>query len=701
MILLTGVSAAVLCGLGGMAFQARANDVIVIEPIAVTAPPLTYPATSILTPKTIQDGLTIPYSDSGDFLDKINGITASRFGGHGIEPVIRGQSQNQLNIQNGDSYTFGACPNRMDPPTSYLKLAPHKEIKVVRGYQSVLNGFGGHGGSIIIENKAPDFEGDTKMIGALSVFGNMSGGYDSNSNMRYGDLNVTAGTAQGYAAANGGYKKADNYEDGDGKDVRSSFDEKSSGFEIGLTPEGQHIYAAIDYVDIEDALFPGAGMDSPYSESTTYKAGWEKQYFNGGALERSKISGYASLVDHRMDNFSLRPQTAAMPLKVLSESNTYGAKWEADWFLSEQPLSTLIEWRRNNRNADRIVETTGALQSLLWPDITIDELAIAAEQTHDLNMQTRLILGGRYDYVHVNYGRADVAAPAIGGRSANNIYNQFYGYQASNEDEHNLGGLIRLEHDYSEELMVYSGLSRSVRTADATERGLANFMGGGGMMSWVGNPKIKPEKHHQFDTGFEWLRHDLSLGGSAYANIVKDYILRDSARAQDAVTVNFPNADIYRNIDALLAGIEMRANWQMTDDWKLGADATYIYGQDIDAGRALPQIPPLQGAVSLQYSGIKYVQFDTYMRWAMKQNRVDTDATVATGRDVAKTSGYAVFDIAATTTYLDPVSLSFGVSNVFDKKYARHLNRSNISDPTEIQVNEPGRSFYVQLNIPF
>lgn len=89
------------------------------------------------------------------------------------------------------------------------------------------------------------------------------------------------------------------------------------------------------------------------------------------------------------------------------------------------------------------------------------------------------------------------------------------------------------------------------------------------------------------------------------------------------------------------------------------------------------------------------------MRWAIKQTRVDTDPNTATGRDVDETNGYAVFDLQGRLTAFDPVSLNVGVTNILDKKYASHLNRSNISDPTEIQVNEPGRSFYIQLNVPF
>ncbi|MDI5890858.1 hypothetical protein QLQ83_07125 [Halomonas sp. LR5S20] len=43
-------------------------------------------------------------------------------GGHGLDPVIRGQQGNALNILVDGGYVFGGCPNRMDPPTAYVPL---------------------------------------------------------------------------------------------------------------------------------------------------------------------------------------------------------------------------------------------------------------------------------------------------------------------------------------------------------------------------------------------------------------------------------------------------------------------------------------------------------------------------------------------------------------------------------------------------
>ena len=292
------------------------------------------------------------------------------------------------------------------------------------------------------------------------------------------------------------------------------------------------------------------------------------------------------------------------------------------------------------------------LQAVMWPDITSNEIGLAGETTYDLSEKNRLTIGARYDYVNVDYARADQAA-SVTGLSANDVYNQFYGYGASEKTEHNFGGLLRYEYDLSDRLTLHSGVSRAVRTADATERGLANYMGAGGAMSWVGNPNIDPEKHHQFDIGFTKNDKSWDFGASAYVNHVSDFILRDSARGQAGIVANLPNADVYRNVDVMLSGFELQGGWNLSDTLRISGDATYTYGENLDDDIALAQVPPLQGRLGMSWQAHEYFELGSAMRWAMKQTRVDTDNTTGTGRDIGETNGYAIFDLNATVTKLD------------------------------------------------
>ncbi len=684
-----------LCASTILGGAVKANDIKTLDEVMVVAP-----ATSVFSTHLYQGddfSLSYPHGDGGSYLQSTPGLTASRFGGHGVEPFVRGQSQNQLNVIADDSFTFGGCPNRMDPPSAYLDLDTYDSIVVTKGYQSVLNGPGASGGAIILERNAPDFSSE------YTVSGDVNGGFDSNSQAWNSGANILGGNDDAYMRAHLSKKDADNYEDGNGREVRSSFEESTAGFTLGVTPDNYHAYISYDFHEIEDALFPGAGMDSPLSQGQTWRAGFETS-FDTGVVKALDISTYASLVDHEMDNYSLRT-AGAMLRRVDSESDTYGAKVKTDLEIADQLIKTTVEYRRNNRDADRlqgaVATNVNTLQSVMWPDITANEIGLAAQTSYDLSSDSRLVVGGRYDYVMVEYGRADQTAAATG-LSANDVYNQFYGYGADTKTEHNFGGLIRFEHDFEKDLSLYSGVSRSVRTADATERGLANYMVMmGNNLSWVGNPNIDPEKHHQLDFGLMKETQDWNVSAGLYVNHVNDFILRDSARGQDGILVTATDADVYRNVDALLSGFEIQGGWNISPTLRVMGDVTYTYGENLDEGMALAQIPPLQGNVSVSWLAHEYIDLGGSMHWATKQTRVDTDATTGTGRDVGKTGGYAVFDVSATLTKMEPLSLTAGVRNIFDKTYANHLNRSNVSDPTEVQVNEAGRSFYVQAHLPF
>ena len=57
--------------------------------------------------------------DGGDLLKNINGVNAIRRGGHGLEAVIRGQSDQRLNTFLDGAMVYGACSAKMDPASTF------------------------------------------------------------------------------------------------------------------------------------------------------------------------------------------------------------------------------------------------------------------------------------------------------------------------------------------------------------------------------------------------------------------------------------------------------------------------------------------------------------------------------------------------------------------------------------------------------
>ncbi|GHD63122.1 TonB-dependent receptor [Thalassobaculum fulvum] len=690
-ILLAGVAAAAASATPATAQTTATPTTGASMPaVVVEAPRLTIPATATTDPRAAD---VLPAADGGDYLRSVPGVSGTRMGGHGIDPVIRGLQGNQLNITSDGAYLFGGCPNRMDPPSSFAPVETFDRVTVSQGYQTVTRGPGGPGGHVAFERTAPVLA-DGKPYEA-----DVGGGWDANGNTREGYADVAAGSHGAYVRAVGAVKEAENYDDGSGNEIRSGFSQRSIDLTAGYKTAGGAAFSiGTGFARVDDALYEGAAMDAPLDESRTLRGRLAVPLQNGPVSE-VRADAYVTAVDHVMDNYSLRDWTAAMAMRVDSESDTYGGSLAADLPLGATLLTVGLDVQRNQREALRYRGMSDSnvtqLNSLMWPDTDIRQFGVFAEGTTELTGTTRLVLGARYDRVDAELGRAGEVVASTG-RSANDLYRLYYGTTGDDRAENNLGGLARLEYDLNPATTVHVGFSRSVRTADATERSMASDMMAS---SWVGNPDIEPEAHHQAEIGVQTGAKAWSVGAIAYVDRVGDFILRDTARGQDGIQLS-NGATVYRNVDALLSGFTVNGRYRFGGNWVVSGDATYTYGSNLDDRQPLAQIPPLEGKVGLAYEADGW-SIGTTLRGAMKQTRVDSDPATGSGRDAGETPGWLTQDIYASVDMVAPFKLRVGVTNLFDRTYAYHLNRSNSFDPTEVQVNEPGRSVYLRVSASF
>jgi len=629
-------------------------------------------------------------ADGGALLSSIPGISASRMGGHGSDPVIHGQQQTQLSVINDGAITHGGCPNRMDPPSSFVTPNSFDSLTIIKGYQSVQYGTGGTGGTVIFEKGPVPFLSNT-----MGTQGNADGKYESNGQLRSLSADMAAGNNQGQVRAAWSASTANNYEDGGDNTVRSAFSAESFSLMPIWTPDEDTILKmSAELNRTDDVLYAGAGMDSPEGSALTHRINFSK-ILHLDTLKKFAANIYSSRVDHVMDNYSLRTNTG-MKMKAPSESNTYGGTLSGDFKFSGIPFAVGTDMQYNNRNAWRysgpaIAAEATSPQSRLWPDAQIHQNGLFVEATPDISDELHLRAGTRYDYVTAE---AKAAGTVFGTASPNSLYLSHYGTTATTQREHNLGGLLRLEYDLSDQTLLFTGLSRSVRTADATERYIA-ANSGTASSRWIGNPNINPEKHNQFDVGISHASSNWGAALSAYYDRVNDFIMRDLARGQDGIIAT-SNETIYRNIDATLMGLETQASYKLTPFLNLSGNMAFTYGNNEEDNDALAQIPPLEGSVALEYAPDIYT-IGAKFNFATRQHRIDNQTS---HRDVSQTGGYGTFDIYGSTK-LGALDMRVGVTNLFDKQYAQHLNRSNAFDPTEIQVNEPGRSFGIQLHARF
>jgi len=674
-----------------LAQPALAQDATVLEGIVVEGRSL---------PTTINIELNrtdiAPSADVGEFLKSIPGVDAIRMSGHGLDPVIRGQQQEQLNIISDGAFMFGGCPSRMDPPASLSSIDSYDRVVVEKGFQSVRHGPGGTGGTVILEHNAPALD-DQKPYQVKFGVGGSSNDSAYNSN-----LEVAYKLGEGYARASGTKSHGANYSDGAGTKVRSAFNQWSSGLQMGWTPNDRtELSVGFERDKTTDVLFAGAMMDSPSATTDVMRLKFKKD-IEGPTLKAVRVNAYDSGVDHLMDSYSLR--TPSMYMKTPSTSDTRGFKVETDVRVGGQEALVGLDYKSLDRTAIRYRGTNATnvvtTQAYVWPGVSSREIGLFGETTYDLDTDKSVKFGLRYDNVKITADKANDVASVTGAisRSANQLYSMYYGYNFANVSENNLSGLARFEQKFDQDTTTYLTMSRSVRTANTTERNIAaDHMTAG--QRQIGNVRLNPEKHYQLDLGVNTKLGGYAVSASAFYDHVNDYIFRDVARGQAGILLN-DTAVVFRNIDANLMGFDVSANRTFDNKVSMVGSMSLTHGDNKDTKGALAQIPPLKMTMDVSYPTNGWL-FGVRANAAAKQTRVDSSTATGSGRDVGQTAGYVTADLYGANSLTDNLELGFGVTNVMDKTYANHLNKANSFDATETQVNEPGRAFYVRLTGAF
>jgi iron complex outermembrane receptor protein len=629
--------------------------------------------------------------DGGEFLNQINGVSTSRFGGRGLEPVIRGQAQTQINVLLDGAYLHGGCPNRMDPPSSWAAaLETYEEVKVLKGVQSVVYGGGGSGGTVL-------FERDSRRLAAEG--GNqgrvVAGGSDNG--IQHDVLaDGLLASEQGHWRVMGEKKKMENYQDGAGDEVRSAFDHQQGGMIVGWTPTASRLLElSFERNQFNDTLYAG-NMDSPEESGNIARIKFADK-LDGPWLTGLQFETYLSDIDHVMDNYRLRPPPRyatgeAMLREARTQSKTVGGRLQLQ---AEGELQWLygMDMQNNQRDAALTNNDTGTARaiSLVWPKAAVKQTGLFAQATQHENNQ-QITYGLRADYVQTDADKVQVK-PEAGMKTAAQMYQMYYGTTATSHDHWQWGGLLRYERQINDWTWA-TGLSRSVRTPDATELYI-NKWGMPANTRWIGNPALAAEKHHQWDVSFGQNRPAFNWQTVLFYDKVSDFILRDGARGQTGVLLS-DNADIYRNVSADLYGAEWQGQWQLHPRWQLGGSLAYVHGDNDSDDRPLAQMPPLNGQLQLDYQPSRW-GMGARLRFAQRQMRING----LSKQEVGTTAGYGVLDLYGHYPLNAWLNLRLGVDNVLNKTYAQHLNRANLMDNQSFKVNEAGRTAWLKLNAEF
>lgn len=648
------------------------HDAPELSPTVITAIAPSSPLTVVTNPKDPRQ--PVPASDGADYLKTIPGFSAIRSGGTNGDPVLRGMFGSRLNILTNGGVMLGACPNRMDAPTSYISPETYDRLTVIKGPQSVIWGPGGSAGTILFEREPEKFGTLGSRVNA-SLLAGSNGRFDK-------VLDAAAGNRQAYARFVGNQSRSDDYKDGNGDTVPSRWDKWNGDVTLGWTPDSDTLLELTAGKGDGEARYAGRGMDGSQFKRESLGLRFEKSNL-GEVLDKVEAQVYYNYADHVMDNYSLRTPSGSgmmgMPMVSNVDRRTLGARIKATWRWADVQLISGID-AQTNEHRKRGGMGVDAHKGKPWTkDADFHNYGVFSELTWYATGEDRLISGARLDRASARDFRQ--ASATHGDTRADTLPS----------------GFIRYEHDLAAiSATSYIGLGHAQRFPDYWElfsptngpRGSVNAF-----------DSIKPEKTTQLDFGIQYQDERLQAWASGYVGQIRDYILFDYRSMMGMSSTQA------QNIDARIMGGELGAAYKLDKNWKADATLAYAWGKNSSDGKALPQMPPLESRLGLTYSRDAW-SVGALWRLVAAQNRIALNQGNVVGKDYEKSGGFGVFSLNGAYKVNNNLKLSAGVDNLFDKAYAEHLNLAGnagfgypAADPQP--VNEPGRTFWTKVDFSF
>ena len=652
-----------------------------LSPTVITGIAPSSPLTIVTNPKDPRQ--PVPASDGGDYLKTIPGFALVRNGGTNGDPVLRGMFGSRLNILTNGSMLLGACPGRMDAPTSYISPETYDTLTVIKGPQTVLWGPGASAGTILFDREPENFGELGSRVNA-SVLGGSNGRFDK-------VVDAAAGGPQGYVRVIGNTAHSDDYKDGNNDTVPSRYDKWNGDVAVGWTPNTDTLLELTAGKGDGEARYAGRGMDGSQFKRESLGLRFVQSDLSE-VLEKLEAQVYYNYADHVMDNYTLRTPSGtgmmAGPMASNVDRRTLGARVKATWRWADLQLVSGVDAQTNEHRQRSAMGIDTYKDVPRNKDADFHNYGLFGELTWYAADRNRLITGARLERASATDFRQSIGSGMMSKPNPT----------ADDTRADTLpSGFVRYEHDLADSpTTLYAGLGHAERFPDYWELFSPKSGPVGSLNAF---DSIQPEKTTQLDVGLQYKTQDLEAWASAYIGTVHDYILFDytptpmgtSSRAE--------------NINARIMGGELGAAYNLTAHWKADATLAYAWGKDTTHDTALPQMPPLDARFGLTYSEDNW-SAGALWRVVAAQNRIDQNKGNVVGKDYDKSPGFAVFSLNGAYRIDQHWKVSSGIDNLFGKDYAEHLNLAGnagfgypASDPQAI--NEPGRTFWTKVDMSF
>ena len=691
-----------------LAIGANAADLGTIDVTGVTD-------TKIISNVSNED---VKSADLAEALYKeVPSINLIRRSGIANDITLRGQKRDNIVVTMDDSKVCGACPNRMDPPTSHIVTANINSVKVSEGPYDVEE-FGNLSGSVKVTMKKPTKKLKGSVESTIGSFGYRKVG-----------ASVSGGNDKVRLLLTGSYENSEQYKDGSGNTVSKQIDKavtgtKFAGYKFQDRYKDMDAYTkktamAKVYVDVndkqdmqlsytanrsDDVLYGNSKMDAIYDNSDIINFKYTIRDLNKYS-KKLTFKAYNSQVTHpmstkyRIASDDTTNTTEDSNNEVVSKLTTdmTGVKVINDLQINSDLFTLGLDTNRRNWDGEYIGYGAKAGLTGLASIDDVDTINGALFMKYDKNI----------DKLNLKFGVRFNDTTII---TANNTYEdrEFSAVDANMLATYNINDTTK----------YFAGIGRASRVPDGRELYFNSSMN---VMS--GTPTLDQTTNTEIDLGFERKNENGYFKLKAYYSKLNDYIYfnKDNIKIINKKGTIYKTAyNAFENIDAKTYGLELLGSYDISDDSSLDFGASYQRGKKdkpmtgtiVDTtnnttktvqqtNTNLADITPLKINVALNYDIDDSLSTKVELVHVNSWNKYDDD----NGEQYLQ--GYNIINIKAKKEFNKKFEATVGVDNLFDKTYAisnTYADLILLSDGTSGEVmllNEPGRYIYANIKYKF
>lgn len=692
---------------------------------------VTIAGNSKLQNTSIQQSITknelAQYSDKslGDALNSISGVTSLNTGNTIVKPMIHGLHSSRLLIVNNNVRLFDQEWGDEHAPN--IDINSGGRIDVVKGANTLRYGSDAIGGLILI--RPENYAAKDSLFGSTSLSFNTNGlGGNVNTEL------VKTFKSGFYAKAQASYKAFGDFEAADynlsntgvksiNTSARFGYKSFEKGFDayysfvdntIGIL-SASHIGNVNDLVRAINEGTPQVINDFSYEINNPKQ---EITHHLGKVEAYKRFQGFGKLTlqydfqINRRKEFDLRrgdrEDIPVIDLRLFTTSLQPNLRIDA---LDKLTINTgfLLRYQQNDA-----ISGTGV--SPLIPDFDKYDAGVYATGNYDLNHNTEISAGFRYDFSRIEaekqyrvtdwddtYNYDELFPEFNSGVIENSRYLTYPEFTFHNVST-SLGLTKQFENDI--QLLVNYGLaSRMPNPSELFSDGLHHSAA----RIEIGKLTMQKEVANKFVASIERNNDDFGFSVSPYYKYINNFVQLIPIGTTTTIRGAFPVWE-YNQVDARIFGVDIDINKKISNQFSYNGSLSLLRGDNVSEDTPLIHMPATNFSNAITYNNKKLNQLSIGIKQhtVLQQKRypdynfftfdpvLQDDVYV----DISSTpAAYTLFSFNSSASFKvfnkSTLNVSFNVENLFNVSYRNYLNRLRYF------ADDLGRNFNIKLKLNY